>query len=190
MTPHLSRTQSRSCNEAMPPRVLVIDDDPLFRTLLVAMLKRAYGVAVASDGCDGFYKALETPPDVAVIDIQMPTWDGLRTIKAFREHATLNRVPLMILSSDATRETVLAAIAAGADDYLIKTNFTREELLEKLSRLRERRIAECSVGDDEIPFGIEDSAKISPRASQTEQMASVGANLSTTRLQETIDAWE
>ena len=46
------------------PRALVMDDDPLFRTLLVAMLKRDYTVTAAADGSNGFYKALEAPPEM------------------------------------------------------------------------------------------------------------------------------
>jgi len=120
------------------PRVLVIDDDPLFRNLVVSILRRDFFVSVASDGADGFQKAIEYPPDVAVIDIQMPGWDGLKTLKAFRNNSALSRVGIMILTSDASRDTVLAAIQAGANDYVIKTTFSRVEFLEKLERLRTR----------------------------------------------------
>jgi DNA-binding response OmpR family regulator len=117
------------------PRVLVIDDDPLFRSLITSMLRRDFLVTVAGDGAEGYYKALEFPPQLAIIDIQMPGWDGLRTLQAMQAHKALANIPVMMLTSDATRQTVLAAIQAGAKDYVIKTTLNRDDLLTKASRL-------------------------------------------------------
>ena len=117
------------------PRVLVIDDDPLLRNVLVSLLRKEYDVAVASEGSEGYYLALENPPDVIVLDIQMPGWDGLQSLKAIRNHPLLQHVKIMMLTSDASKETVLAAIHGGADDYVIKTSFSKEEFAEKLEKL-------------------------------------------------------
>src|SRR5262245_28607900 len=111
-------------------RILVIDDDPLFRSLLTSMLPREFHVTTAGDGAEGYYKALEHPPHLAIVDIRMPGWDGLRTLKAFRGHHALARVPLMVLTSDGNRQTVAAATQAGADDYVLKTSLTREDFLQ------------------------------------------------------------
>jgi len=115
--------------------ILVVDDDPLFRSLMVSVLRDDFDVAVASDGADGYYKALDRVPDVAVLDIQMPGWDGIKTLKAFRSHPALAHVKVAVLTSDASRETVLAAVQAGADDYIIKTAFSRDGFREKLEHL-------------------------------------------------------
>ena len=116
-------------------RVLVIDDDPLFRSLITSMLRRDYLVSVAADGAEGYYKALEHPPQLAIIDVQMPGWDGIRTLQAFRAHQVLALVPVMIMTSDASRQTVVAAIQGGANDYVIKTSLSRDDLLRKTRRL-------------------------------------------------------
>src|SRR6476620_11520051 len=102
-----SRTAPDDDSADARPRALVIDDDPLFRSLLVSMLKHDYIVTAAAEGSEGFDKALECPPRIAVIDIKMPVWDGIRTIKVFREHETLKHVGLVVLTSDASQETVL-----------------------------------------------------------------------------------
>jgi len=115
-------------------RVLVIDDDPLFRNLMVSFLRREYIVSVASDGSEGFYKALEYPPDIAIVDVQMDVWDGLKTLKAFRSHPVLNQTKIIMLTSDASKETVIAAIQGGANDYIIKTSFSKIEFLEKVRK--------------------------------------------------------
>lgn len=117
------------------PRILIIDDDPLFRSLVVSVLRSDFVVAVAADGEEGYYKALEHAPDLAVVDVQMPGWDGLRTLKTFRSQPSLANVPVVMLTSDASKDTVLAAIQAGANDYVIKVSFSKEEFLSKLNRL-------------------------------------------------------
>jgi CheY-like chemotaxis protein len=176
---------------ATKPRALVIDDDPLFRTLLVSMLKQEYTVTAAADGAEGFYKALECPPAIAVIDIQMPVWDGLRTIRAFREHESLRDMRLLVLSSDTSQETVLAALVAGADEYLSKTTLSHAELLQKLAGVREKSpskystmplaAASCWASRGEDPPWADD-----PLAGNESQ----GAVSWNERLQEQIDAWD
>ncbi|HBL42050.1 MAG TPA: response regulator, partial [Planctomycetaceae bacterium] len=86
-------------SEKTNARVLVIDDDPLFRNLMVSFLRREYFVSVASDGSEGFHKALEYPPDIAIVDVQMAVWDGLQTLKAFRSHPTLAHTRIIMLTS-------------------------------------------------------------------------------------------
>src|SRR5262245_27859120 len=113
------------------PHVIVIDDDPLFRSLLTAMLREEFQVSVAVDGAEGYYKALQQPPELAIIDVQMPGWNGLRTLKAFRANHALSRVPIMIITSDARAETLLEALQAGASDYVAKTTLSREDFLKK-----------------------------------------------------------
>ena len=116
-------------------RILLIDDDPLFRSLIMAILRKDYMVSVASNGLEGFQKALEHPPDLAVIDVQMPVWDGLKTLKGFRIHPTLKNVPVMMLTSDANKETVVAAIQGGAQGYILKSSFMKDDFLKKVHRL-------------------------------------------------------
>jgi PleD family two-component response regulator len=115
-------------------RLLVVDDDPLFRSLLTSMLRKEFLVSAAIDGEEAYYQALEQPPDLAIVDIQMPRWDGLRTLKAFRAHPILTHVPVMMLTSDASRQTVMAAIQAGATDYVIKTTLARDDLFRRVCR--------------------------------------------------------
>lgn len=187
--------------------MLVIDDDPLFRSLLVTVLRRDYLVSVATEGADGFRKAIEHPPDLAVIDLQMAGWDGLQTLKAIRSDAALTRVRTVILTSDASRETVLAAIRAGADDYIIKTSFSREEFLQKIERLVPRLDAVSALASEkawrrhapaEPNFHGPSSAAWNSGSSADDATAiPVGAAATaapdaalSTHLQELIDNWE
>ena len=188
-------------------RVLVIDDDPLFRSLVVSLLHKECAVAVAADGSDGFYQALEQPPDVALIDVQMPGWDGLKTLKAFRGHPALANVKTMMLTSDASKETVVAAIQAGANDYVIKTTFSRHDFQQKLQRLLpDRFAAPAEQADASVPGQPAPSATRTPQGTHVTQKRDETANSPApatipagaphalpsdeSQLQELMDNWE
>jgi len=116
-------------------RILVIDDDPMFRSLLVSLLRKEYLVSVAADGESGFAKACEHRPDLVIIDHQMPGWNGVKTLQEFRAESSLESVKAVMLTSDATKDTVLSAIKAGTDDYIIKTGFSKNDFLNKIGKL-------------------------------------------------------
>ena len=120
-------------------RILVMDDDPLFRSLLAATLRKDYLVSVAADGTEGYSKAVEHLPDLAVIDLQMPVCDGLSVLKAFRAHAGLRQVPIIILTGDNSKESVLAAIQLGVSEYVIKSSFSKPDFVAKVARLLANR---------------------------------------------------
>jgi DNA-binding response OmpR family regulator len=117
------------------PRILLIDDDSFIRSLVTAMLRGEYLVSVAADGMEGLKMAVEDPPDLVIVDVEMPGWDGLETINKMRAKEALQRIPVMVLTADASRETVMNAIKMGANDYLIKTSLTRDELVKKAHRM-------------------------------------------------------
>jgi CheY-like chemotaxis protein len=159
-------------------RVLVIDDEPLFRNLVCTMLRRDYVVSMACEGSEGYYKAIENPPDIALVDVQMPGWDGLKTLKAFRTHPILATVKVVILTADASKETVLAAIHGGASEYLVKTHLSREMLQTTLEKLAP---APASPGDD-VPSSFE---------TRPQSGILCGASSSNSRaLEEIMDNWE
>jgi DNA-binding response OmpR family regulator len=183
-------------------RILVIDDDPLFRSLIISVLRKDYLVSIAGEGAEGYYKALEHPPDIAVVDVQMPGWDGLKTLKSFRAHPALANVPVVMLTSDASKETVLAALNAGAIDYVIKTSFSKEEFLHKLERHLPGRpsptIMHLDQSDAERGRPHPQPASEDAPVLQTARSAA-GAEIAATaqpdggansRLQELIDDWE
>ncbi len=116
-------------------RILVIEDDPIFRNLVFTLLRKDFLVSVAPDGETGFRKAREHRPDLVIIDFQMPGWNGLKTLQVFRADRSLAGVKVMMLTSDASKETVLAAIQAGTDDYTIKTAFNKSDFLAKINKL-------------------------------------------------------
>lgn len=174
-------------------QILIVDDDPLFRSLMTNVLRHDFDVAVASDGAEGFYRALDHVPDLAVLDIQMPGWDGIKTLKAFRAHPVLAKVKVVVLTSDASRETVLAAITAGADDFVIKTAFSRDEFRNKLNLLLRQTPTPRNFAN-EPDFGLpmrDDLNGPEELVGAAALSAAVPAwGGSEEVLQEAIDAWE
>ncbi|MFJ9906022.1 response regulator [Streptomyces sp. NPDC101152] len=110
-------------------RVLVVEDDPqLVRALVINMRARRYGVDAAPDGATALELAATRRPDVVMLDLGLPDMDGVEVIRALRGWT---RVPILVLSARQASEEKVAALDAGADDYITKP-FSMDELLARL----------------------------------------------------------
>src|SRR6478735_4492030 len=105
----------------MPARVLVVDDHPLTREALAALL-RSHGfelAGIAADGEEAIVTAAETQPDLVLLDLLMPGLDGLSALPRLR--AAAPGCEVVVLTASGTEENLLAAIRAGAAGYLLKS---------------------------------------------------------------------
>ncbi|MFC3574008.1 response regulator [Streptomyces yaanensis] len=110
-------------------RVLVVEDDPqLVRALVINLQARKYGVDAAPDGATALRLAAARQPDVVMLDLGLPDMDGIEVIKALRGWT---RVPVLVLSARQGSDEKVAALDAGADDYITKP-FNMNELLARL----------------------------------------------------------
>ncbi|WP_369226930.1 response regulator [Streptomyces sp. R39] len=110
-------------------RVLVVEDDPqLVRALVINLQARKYGVDAAPDGATALRLAAARQPDVVMLDLGLPDMDGIDVIKALRGWT---RVPILVLSARQGSDEKVAALDAGADDYITKP-FNMNELLARL----------------------------------------------------------
>ncbi|MGC4983861.1 response regulator [Streptomyces sp. DT193] len=110
-------------------RVLVVEDDPqLVRALVINLQARKYGVDAAPDGTTALRIAASRKPDVVLLDLGLPDMDGTDVIKALRGWT---RVPILVLSARRASDEKVAALDAGADDYITKP-FSMNELLARL----------------------------------------------------------
>jgi two-component system KDP operon response regulator KdpE len=119
----------------MNPLALVIDDEVQIRRLLKIALETAgYNVCEAHQGQHGLAEAALRRPDVIVLDLGLPDMDGVEVLKRLREWS---ETPVLVLSVRDAEDQKVAALDAGADDYVTKP-FSTPELLARL-RVAQRR---------------------------------------------------
>jgi adenylate cyclase len=110
-----------STDSQRPPRVLVVDDSKLNRELLEAYLVQfGADVTLAHDGREGLERALQSPPDVVLTDLQMPRMDGLELCRQLKADPATQFVPIVMLTAMEGEEEKMRAIEAGADDFMTK----------------------------------------------------------------------
>lgn len=111
------------------PLVLLADDEPDIRDLLVRTLERAgYQVVPACDGDEAFDLALEHLPDLAVIDVVMPGRSGLELVRDLQRTATTRSMLIILASARAREADIQLGYAAGADRYVTKPLSSRNLL--------------------------------------------------------------
>ncbi len=117
-------------------RALVVEDERELATQLSRMLRDAgYAVDVSHDGEDGQHLGETEPYDVVVLDIGLPTVDGLTVLGHWRARGLT--VPVLVLTARGTWREKVSGLRAGADDYLAKP-FEAEELLARVEALTRR----------------------------------------------------
>ena len=103
-------------------RILIVEDSPTMRQLLVFALKRLKGVEVAEaqDGMDGLRKVTSDHYDLVLVDINMPVMDGLKLISLIRAEESLKQMPIVVITTEGAKEDRERALSLGADEYLTK----------------------------------------------------------------------
>jgi two-component system KDP operon response regulator KdpE len=110
-------------------RVLVIDDEaPILRALKINLTARKYEVSTAADGASGLAAMARERPDVLILDLGLPDMDGTEVIRGVRGWTS---TPIIVLSAWGQETQKVAALDAGADDYVTKP-FGMDELLARL----------------------------------------------------------
>jgi two-component system chemotaxis response regulator CheY len=103
-------------------RVLIVEDSPTMRQLLVFALRRLKDVEIveAQDGMDGLRRVSSDHFDIALIDINMPVMDGLKLIRLMRDEESLRQIPIVVVTTEGADEDRERALALGANEYLTK----------------------------------------------------------------------
>lgn len=119
-------------------RVLVVEDSITARSLLKNILEGSgYQVVTARDGADGLAVAQAEAFDLVLTDVEMPRVDGIELTRKLREDERYNGVPILILTALASPEDQERGMDAGADAYVVKSNFDQSDLLERMRELLE-----------------------------------------------------
>src|SRR5947207_122456 len=108
------------------PKALVADDEPDMLKFLKSQLSEHYQILEAVDGQQAIEKAGQFLPDVILLDMMMPEKDGLQVCRELRERTSTQSIPIILLTARADEATKLAALDAGANDFLAKPFSTTE----------------------------------------------------------------
>lgn len=116
-------------------KILLVEDDKFLRDLLARKLQdENLTVVLAVDGEEGVKKTEEEKPDLMLLDLILPGINGFDVLKKVKENPKTSDVPVIVLSNLGQKEDVERALSLGAKDYLIKANFTLEEIFEKIKK--------------------------------------------------------
>lgn len=110
-----------------PPRILVVDDEPPLRELVVVTLGPAYACDEAASGDAALELLKEGQYDMVMLDVMMPGRSGIDVLREMRSDEALRDIPVVVMSAWQSSEDVDAVLAAGADGFLAKP-FRLEEL--------------------------------------------------------------
>ena len=125
-------------------RVLVVDDEPsILRALRINLSAREYDVSTAIDGTTGLAAVARDRPDVIILDLGLPDMDGTEVIHGVRGWTS---IPIIVLSAWGQESQKVAALDAGADDYVTKP-FGMDELLARLRAAVRRASATVPGGE-------------------------------------------
>lgn len=102
--------------------VLVVEDSPTMRQLIIFALKRIRGLNIieATDGMDGLKKLSENKFDLVLTDINMPVMDGLKLVSLLRKDPASKDIPVVVITTEGANEDRERALALGANEYIPK----------------------------------------------------------------------
>jgi DNA-binding response OmpR family regulator len=119
-------------------RVLIVEDEPDIRELVVHHLKReGYQVSAASSGEEALRQVQAVPPDLVLLDLMMPAMDGLEVCRRLRQDPATVSLPIVMLTAKGDEVDRVLGLEIGADDYIVKP-FSPKELLARVRAVLRR----------------------------------------------------
>ncbi len=129
-------------------RLLLIEDDAdLVQSLRLALGREDYSVDNALSGLEGLTKVVENPPDLLLLDLNLPDMDGLSICREIRSNAVTRDLPIIMLTARAQEHDRVLGLDLGADDYIVKP-FSVRELKSRIVALLRRRQLDGGVPED------------------------------------------
>ena len=129
-------------------RLIIVEDDPdLARTLTLALERDGFQVDAFHTGRSGLEGILSSPPDLVLLDLNLPDLDGLSLCRELRETPAVQDLPVIILTARVEESDRVLGLDLGADDYVTKP-FSLRELKSRIRALLRRRSLDTGVPED------------------------------------------
>lgn len=119
----------------MVKKILLVEDEEIMIGLLQKKLtKEGYEVLIARDGEEGLKIMKEAKPDLILLDIIMPKMGGFEVMQEMQENKELKKIPIIVISNSGQPVELDKAQKLGARDWLIKTEFDPQEVIDKIKK--------------------------------------------------------
>ena len=120
----------------MTKKILIIEDDDFFRGLISKkLLFEGFDVYMAINGEEAIKKMKDTKPSLILLDLLLPNIDGFEVLSKIKQDPETASVPVIIVSNLGDKEDIDKGLKLGAVDYLIKSQFTPEMIIEKVKNV-------------------------------------------------------
>ena len=121
------------------PKILIIEDDQRINKVYMAKLSvEGITVMTALDGIEGLRKIYSEKPDLILLDLMLPRKSGFDILKDIKADPKVKDIPVIILSNLAQEKEIEEGLALGAVDYLVKTDYSIQQVMEKIKKAFER----------------------------------------------------
>lgn len=121
-------------------KILFVEDEPaLQKTLGAALQEKGYEILPALNGEDGLRLARAEKPDLILLDLVLPKLSGFDVLKALKDGQETKNIPVIVLTQLETAQDIEKVLSLGATTYLVKANYTLQEVIEKVEKALENR---------------------------------------------------
>lgn len=119
-----------------PRKILVVEDETfLVKIYSVKLKKEGFDVAIATDGEEAVKLAAELKPDLILLDLILPKLNGFEALERMRQNPVNKTTPVLVLSNLGQEEDIKRAEGLGATDYLVKANFSIQDIVAKIKEV-------------------------------------------------------
>ena len=117
----------------MAKKILIVEDEEIMVSLLQKkLIKEGYEISVARDGDEGIRAIKEVKPNLILLDIIMPKMGGFEVMEEMNKNKELKKIPVVVISNSGQPVELDRAQKLGAKDWLIKTEFDPQEVIDKV----------------------------------------------------------